>query len=174
MLWQRWTPCSPQPGRAAMSEPKRYRCDVEHSDPDGHGAYHQAVMKESNTGRYCAFTDWQAEHAARLAAEERERKASESTHRQARCIQVCARYIGPETSFTVDGLPNAVKALVEERDSLRVQLAAERGRGGKLFEAMLHAECVYRLNVALLDEPSSTLANMQQAIAAYQAQGPES
>lgn len=42
-----------------------------------------------------------------------------STHRQAICIQLCAAHIGPETSATIEGLPNAVKRLVKERDAVR-------------------------------------------------------
>jgi hypothetical protein len=42
-----------------------------------------------------------------------------STHRQAACIQQCAAHIGPDTSATIDGLPLAVKRLIEERDAAR-------------------------------------------------------
>ncbi|KGX96474.1 hypothetical protein Y023_5062 [Burkholderia pseudomallei A79D] len=42
-----------------------------------------------------------------------------STHRQAMCIQQCAAHIGRETAATIDGLPLAVKRLVEERDAAR-------------------------------------------------------
>jgi hypothetical protein len=34
-----------------------------------------------------------------------------ATHRQAYCINLCAAYIGPDTSATIDGLPLAVKRL---------------------------------------------------------------
>lgn len=47
-----------------------------------------------------------------------------STHRQAICIQQCAAAIGPETSATINGLPNAVKALAEHNAALEAQIAA--------------------------------------------------
>jgi len=42
-----------------------------------------------------------------------------STHRQALCIQQCAAHIGPDTSATIDGLPLAVKRVVQERNAAR-------------------------------------------------------
>ncbi|ARL90967.1 hypothetical protein [Burkholderia pseudomallei] len=53
-----------------------------------------------------------------------------STHRQALCIQQCAAHIGPETAATIDGLPLAVKRVVEERDAARASSANETGAEG--------------------------------------------
>jgi hypothetical protein len=65
------------------------------------------------------------QQAARIAELERQLKdAAMSTHRQAICIQQCAAAIGPETSATINGLPNAVKALAEHNAALEAQIAA--------------------------------------------------
>lgn len=61
-----------------------------------------------------------ASTADKMAALIAERDAAMmSTHRQALCIQQCAAHIGRETAATIDGLPLAVKRLVEERDAAR-------------------------------------------------------
>lgn len=57
-----------------------------------------------------------------------------STHRQAFCIEQCAAHIGPETPATINGLPLAVKRVVEERDAARAS-ANETEAAGATAEA---------------------------------------
>ncbi|HVM93422.1 MAG TPA: hypothetical protein VMT67_11455 [Terriglobales bacterium] len=62
-----------------------------------------------------------------------------STHRQALCIQQCAAHIGPETSATIEGLPLAVKRVVQERDEARATAPqAAKGEIPKLKPRKIH------------------------------------
>ena len=65
----------------------------------------------------------------------RERNCAIATHRQAYCIQQCAGTIGPDTSATIDSLPNAVKRVVK-------QLAALAEQNEKMRKVLLRLACL--------------------------------
>jgi hypothetical protein len=91
------------------------------------------VIRIANTIRASSPTIPPDERTALIAERD---AAIMSTHRQALCIQQCAAHIGRETPATIDGLPLAVKRVVEE-------LAARTARPEPLSaddrEAMIRA-----------------------------------
>lgn len=67
--------------------------------------------------RYEAALASKDETIERLCAERD--SLAQANHRQAYCIQQCAAILGPETSASVDGLPKAVRRIVDELSAFR-------------------------------------------------------
>lgn len=128
-----------------MSEPKRYEYKCHEESDDCFGVY------EDPDGYYVTYSDWQAEHAARLVAEKV--KADYD------------RWLSNGVHFTTDEYTHPVeeiRVLRAERDTLRAQLAAERERAAKLADALKYA------SICLGPGGSDPI---DEALADYQAQG---